>query len=190
VKRVSYPFVVFSLAVFFILTFSSFVSFAEPINSTKEPVEIYHPFYVGVFGGFVAPDELKVDNGPSIKLNNSWAAGAKAGYIFPVRWLAAELEYMYLHDQNAYVPGTEYYKSNNLMANLLLRYPEGMIRPYIGVGAGWSFGKIAGESIDESFNNYAVQGIAGINLEIIPSLSIDFGYRYFFTGNCSGRFLT
>ncbi|ESP62561.1 Outer membrane protein A precursor [Smithella sp. ME-1] len=182
-KRVSYPFVVIVLSIvtIFLLTFSPFTSSAETINATKEPVEIYNPFYVGVFGGFVVPDELKVDNGPSIKLNNSWAAGVKAGYIFPVRWLAAELEYMYLHDQDVYEPGTEYYKSNNLMVNLLLRYPEGMIRPYIGLGAGWSMGEIAGGSLDESFNNYAVQGIAGINLEIIPSLSIDFGYRYFFT---------
>lgn len=180
-KKHSFPYLVLIVASFLLLTLSSFVSAAEPIQATKEPVEIYHPFYVGGFGGWVIPDELKLDNGPSIELNNSWAAGAKAGYIFPFKWLAAELEYMYLHDQDFDDPGTEYYKSNNLMVNLLLRYPEGMIRPYIGVGAGWSMGEIAGGSIDESFNNYAVQGIAGINLEIIPSLSIDFGYRYFFT---------
>lgn len=179
-KRVAYHFVVLVLASFFILTFSSF-SVAEPIYATKEPVEIYHPFYMGAFGAWVIPDELKLDNGPSIKLNNSWAAGAKAGYIFPFQWLAAELEYTHLANQDVDDPGTEYYKSNNLMANLLLRYPYGMIRPYIGAGLGWSMGEIAGGSIDESFNNYAVQGIAGINLEIIPSLSVDFGYRYFFT---------
>ncbi|GAB6269186.1 MAG: OmpA family protein [Smithella sp.] len=180
-KKHSFPYLVLIVASFLLLTFSSFLSAAEPINSTKEPVEIYHPFYIGVFGGWVIPDELEPDNGPSINLNQSWAVGAKAGYIFPFKWLAAEVEYMYLHDQDVDDPGTEHYKSNNLMANLILRYPYGMIRPYIGAGAGWSLGEIAGGSIDESFNNYAVQGIAGINLEIIPSLSIDFGYRYFFT---------
>ena len=84
-KRASYPFVVFSLAVFFLLTFSSFVLAAEPINATKAPVVVYNPFYVGVFGGFVVPDDLKVENGGSleVQLNNSWTAGAKAGYIFP-----------------------------------------------------------------------------------------------------------
>jgi len=82
VKRVSYPFVVvvFSIVTIFLLTFSTFMSSAETINATKEPPVIYDPYYVGIFGGFVAPDELKVDNGPSIKLNNSWAAGAKTGY--------------------------------------------------------------------------------------------------------------
>jgi OOP family OmpA-OmpF porin len=170
---------VFSLAAFFLLTFSSFVSAAEPIHATQEPAVIYNPFYVGVFGGFVVPDELKVENDETIKLNNSWAAGAKAGYIFPFRWLAAELEYTYLDNQNVYEPGTGHYKANNLMANLILRYPVGMIRPYIGGGIGWSMGEFAGGSEDESFNALGWQGLAGINLEIIPSLSIDFGYRYF-----------
>lgn len=181
-KRDSYRYIVFSLSVFFLLTFSSFVSAVETIQSTKEPAIVYNPFYVGIFGGFVAPDELKVDNGgtESIKLNNSWAAGAKAGYIFPFRWLAAELEYTYLGDQDVDKPGTEYYKANNLMANLILRYPEGMIRPYIGAGIGWSFGEFAGSgSGDETCNNFAWQGVAGINLEIIPRLSVDFGYRHF-----------
>jgi OmpA-OmpF porin, OOP family len=182
VKRAPYSFVVVALSVaaFFLLTFSSFASAAESISATKEPFEIYNPFYVGIFGGFVVPDELKVDNGETIKLNNSWAAGAKAGYIFPVKWLAAELEYTYLADQDVNDPGTEHYKSNNLMANLLLRYPHGMIRPYIGAGIGWSLGEFAGSgSVNETFNNLAWQGVAGINLEIIPSLSVDFGYRYF-----------
>jgi len=182
VKKASCHFgvVVLSVATFFLLTFSSFVSAAETIQATKEPVVVYNPFYIGIFGGFVVPDELKVDNGGTIKLNNSWAAGAKAGYIFPFRWLATELEYTYLDNQNADDSSTERYKSNNLMANLILRYPNGMIRPYIGAGIGWSFGEFAGSGPgDETCNNFAWQGVAGINLEIIPRLSVDFGYRYF-----------
>ena len=135
-KRDSFPFVVFSLAVFFLLTFSSFVLAAEPINATKEPVVVYNPYYIGIFGGFVVPDELKVENGETIKLNNSWTAGAKAGYIFPFRWLATELEYAYLDNQNVDEPGTGHFKTNNLMANLILRYPKsidklGMISRFI-----------------------------------------------------------
>jgi len=184
VKKASYPLVVFGAAIFFLLTFSSFVSAAEPINATKEPVVIYNPIYLGVFGAFVAPDELKLENGGTdkIKLNNSWAAGAKAGYIFPFRWLAAELEYTYLADQDFYDPRRDdHYQAHNVMANLILRYPNGMIHPYIGAGAGWSWGKFENNSgtWDESANAFAWQGLAGINLEIIPSLSVDFGYRYF-----------
>jgi len=180
VKKASrYLVVTLITAIFVLLTFSTFTSAAETISATKEPVVVHHPYYVGIFGGAVIPDELKVDNGESIKLNNSWIAGIKGGYIFPFRWLAAEVEYNYLADQDVYDPGTEHYKSNNVMANLILRYPEGMIRPYIGAGLGWSFGEVAGGSIDKSFSALAWQGLAGINLEIIPRLSVDFGYRYF-----------
>jgi len=182
VKRASYPFVVFSLAAFFLLTFSLFVSAAEPIQATKEPVEIYNPFYTGVFGGWVIPEELKVENGEKveIKLNQSGAVGAKVGYIFPIKWLAVELEYTFLSGQHADAPKIGYFRAHNAMGNLILRYPEGVIRPYIGGGAGWSWGNFAKtEDGDTNANAFGWQALAGINLEIIPSLSVDFGYRYF-----------
>ena len=189
-KRGACPFVVLVLVSFFILTFSSF-SVAEPIYATKEPVEIYHPFYIGAFGAATILDELKVYDEArgitdKVKLNNNWAAGAKFGYIFPFKWVAAELEYTYLADQDVYnLGGTPFfgseYSANNIMANLILRYPYGMIRPYIGAGAGWSWGEFTSDTagFDESFNDFAWQGLAGINLEIIPRLSFDIGYRYF-----------
>lgn len=177
-KRSSLAYVVFILAAFFILT-SSFYSIAEPIYATKEPVEINHPLYFGVFGGFVVPDDLNVDKGTDFQLDNSWAAGAKAGYIFPFRWLAAELEYAHLADHDIDSPGTGYFRADNLMANVLLRYPDGMIRPYIGCGLGLSRGELESGKYDDTVNNFGWQALAGINLEIIPSLSVDFGYRYF-----------
>lgn len=183
-KRVAYHFVVFVLVSFFILTFSSF-SVAEPIYATKEPVEIYHPFYIGAFGAWVIPDELVLKDEYSTKykfnFDNSWGAGAKFGYIFPFKWMAAELEYMYLDDQNVDNPGTLYYKANNVMANLILRYPYGMIRPYIGAGLGWSWADLGNDAANDSIDMDALawQGLAGINLEIIPNLSLDIGYRYF-----------
>jgi OOP family OmpA-OmpF porin len=177
-KRSSSVCIVFILAVFFLLTFSSY-SMAEPIYATKEPVVINHPLYFGVFGGFVVPDDLNVDEGTDIQLDNSWAAGAKAGYIFPFRWLAAELEYAHLADHDIAEPGTGYFRADNLMANLLLRYPDGMIRPYIGCGLGWSRGEFESGTYNDTVNNFGWQALAGINLEIMPNLSVDFGYRYF-----------
>ena len=174
-KRASYRFTLLSLAAFFLLTFSFFASASEPIYATKEPVEIYHPFYVGAFGAFVIPDDMKIDNSSAeIQFNNSWAAGVKAGFVLPVQWLAAEVEYAYLADQDVDKPGTGQFSANNLMANLLLRYPKGMIRPYIGGGIGWSFADFRG-----SANNFGWQALAGINLEILPNLSMDIAYRFF-----------
>lgn len=180
-KKASLTFVGVIVASFFLLTYLSPAK-AEPIYATKKPVEIYHPFYIGAFGAWVIPDELVVreTDGTKTKFNfdNSWGAGAKFGYILPFKWVAAELEYMYLDDQNVDDPGTVYYKANNVMANLILRYPYGMIRPYIGAGIGWSWAKFGDAADNESDNALAWQGLAGINLEILPRLSLDVGYRY------------
>jgi len=94
------------------------------------------PFYVGVFGGYVMPDDL--ENGRDISLDDSWAVGAKAGYIVPTfKWLAIELEYAYLAEQDLDEPRADGdFKAMNVMLNLILRYPEGRIHPYVGGGIG------------------------------------------------------
>ena len=94
--------------------------------------------------------------------------------------MAAELEYAYLDNQNVEEPGTGHFKANNLMANLMLRYPKGMIRPYIGGGVGWSWGEFPGSGAeDETSNAFGWQALAGINLAINQRLSADFAYRFF-----------
>ena len=177
VKRIYSAFLVFCLATF--LLFAS-VSTA--------PAAQAGPFYVGVFGGYVIPNDLKVEDGESVdvKLKNSWAIGAKVGYIFPqVKWLATELEYFYLAKQDTDQEGVSGdVSAHNVMANLLVRYPEGMIHPYAGIGIGWSWGKFNGTepgagSIDESGNGFAWQILAGLNFEITQNWSADLAYRYF-----------
>jgi opacity protein-like surface antigen len=175
-KRIYSAFLVFCLATF--LLFSS-VSTA--------PAAEAGPFYVGVFGGYVMPDDLKIEDGGSVDLSlkSSWAIGAKVGYIFPqVKWLAAELEYFYLAKQDLDTSGTNGdFSANNVMANLLVRYPEGKFHPYAGIGIGWSWATLKGTfpdgSVDESANAFAWQILAGVNFEITPQWSADLGYRYF-----------
>ena len=144
------------------------------------------PFYVGVFGGWVMPKDLEPEDGDDIALKDSWALGAKVDYIIPqVRWLAVELDYAYLAKLDVDEPGADGdFKASNLMVNLIFRYPEGKIRPYIGGGLGWSWGSFkassAAGSIDESDNALAWQLLAGVNFEITPQWSADLGYRYFY----------
>ena len=144
------------------------------------------PFYVGVFGGLVMPKDLEPEDGDDIALKDSWALGAKVDYIIPqVRWLAVELDYAYLAKLDVDEPGADGdFKASNLMVNLIFRYPEGKIRPYIGGGLGWSWGSFkassAAGSIDESDNALAWQLLAGVNFEITPQWSADLGYRYFY----------
>ena len=167
------------------------------------------PFYVGVFGGWVIPRDLEVEidgfgsEELEVNLDNSWAIGAKFGYIFPqLKWLAAELEYTYLADQDfseeaasggisAKLSGDV--SAHNLMANLLCRYPEGKIHPYVGFGLGLSMANfeakgtlidgfdVYSETADEDDTSWAVQFIVGVNFEISPNWSADLAYKYFYS---------
>jgi len=177
VKRIYSAFLVFCLATFLLFT-----------SVSTAPAAQAGPFYVGVFGGYVMPNDLKIEDGGSedVGLKNSWTIGAKVGYIFPqVKWLATELEYFYLGKQDVDQAGINGDGSaHNVMANLLVRYPEGMIHPYAGIGIGWSWAKFSGNqlgigSVDESGNGFAWQILAGLNFEITQNWSADLAYRYF-----------
>ena len=78
-----------------------------------------------------------------------------------------------------------------VMANLLFRYPEGRIHPYVGFGVGVSMATFEAEadgevedyisgSVDEDDTALAGQLIAGVNLEISPNWSADLAYKYFY----------
>ena len=140
------------------------------------------PFYVGVFGGYVMPDDL--ENSSDVSVEESWALGVKAGYIVPTfKWLAVELEFAYLAEQDLDQAGySGNFSANNLMLNFVLRYPEGKIHPFIGGGIGWSWGELEatgpGVAIDDDDNAFAWQLMAGVNFEITPQWSAELSYRY------------
>ncbi len=151
-KRICRILVVFIFSAFLLLT-------TAPVTSAQ----MAGPFYVGVFGGFVMPDDLRWEWGYDESLDDSWAVGVKVGYIIPpVNYLAVELEYTYLGKQDyndsyyAGFYGDERYSydgnfsAHNLMANLLFRYPPGKIHPYVGFGIGLSRATIEENDISES----------------------------------------
>jgi opacity protein-like surface antigen len=160
------------------------------------------PFYLGVFGGYVAPEDMtwnsKVTGASAdLALDESGMMGLKMGYILPqARALAFELEWNYMFEQSIppqVVSGVresgEVYL-NNFMVNVILRYPEGKIHPYIGGGIGASSMNIQNtESIggslvnvaEETATGFAWQFLAGVNVDLAPNLSADLTYRYFGT---------
>jgi len=189
-KKISKVMIVFSLAVFLLFA-----------NVSTLPAVEAGPFYVGVFGGYVVPGDMEIDDEDNdwyddddgefdIELDESWAAGVKFGYIIPqVRWLAAELEYTYLADQDFDEYGIDGdYSAHNLMANLLFRCPVGKIHPYVGFGVGISSASFDAritdivylDSIDEDETAFAAQFIAGVNFEITPHWSTELAYKYFY----------
>ena len=173
-KRIYGAILVFCLATFLLFT-----------SVSTAPAKEAGPLYIGVFGGYVKPNDLEVENSADVSLKDGWAIGAKAGYIFPqVKWLAAELEYFYLAKQDIDQSGTDGdFSAHNIMANLLVRYPEGPIHPFVGVGIGWSWATFKenspGVSIDETDNGFAWQILAGVNFQVTPNWSADLAYRYF-----------
>lgn len=162
-----------------VLALSGMLFFAPPPAATAAEAG---PFYVGLFGGYVMPDDL--ENGADISLDNSWALGVKGGYIVPAfKWLAVELEYAYLAEQDLDQAGyAGDFKASNLMLNFVLRYPEGRFHPYIGAGIGWSWGELnvtgPGGAVDDTDNALAWQLLLGVNFEITRNWSADLSYRY------------
>lgn len=168
-KRICRVTVVFGLAAFLLFTTTSIA-----------PAQQAGPFYVGVFGAFVVPRDLDVERHADINLDNSWAIGVKGGYIIPqLKWLVPEIEYTYLAKQDFDQPGfTGDIKSHNLMANLLFRYPQGDVHPFVGFGLGLSRATVGG-SLDDEDTAWARQFIAGVNFAIAPNMSADLAYRWF-----------
>ncbi len=160
----------------FILILVSFLAFAlTPVAKAE-----VGPMYFGVFGGYVIPQDLETSDG-DVKLKNSWMLGAKLGYIIPAaKWLAAELEYNHLFKQDIDQAGSSGdFSADSGMVNLLVRYPEGIIHPYVGLGGGWSWGNLKTDT-DHTSNNFVWQILAGINFEFTKNWSADLGYRYFY----------
>jgi len=167
---------------------------AQPYRSTS-------PFYLGVFGGYVAPEDMTWTSrvtgaSADLALDESGMMGIKFGYILPqTRALAVELEWNYMFEQNippqviGGVRESGDVALNNFLVNLILRYPEGKVHPYVGAGIGASSMNIRNtESVggtvyvaDETDTGFAWQFLAGVNIELAPNLSADLAYRYFGT---------
>jgi opacity protein-like surface antigen len=159
------------------------------------------PLYFGVFGGYVAPQDMtwtsKVTGvSADLALDSSGMMGLKMGYILPqARALAFELEWNYMFNQtipSQVVSGVRESGEvalNNFLVNVILRYPEGKIHPYVGGGIGASSMNIQNTEVsrnivyvnDETATGFAWQFLAGINVDLAPNLSADLTYRYFGT---------
>jgi opacity protein-like surface antigen len=193
-KRFCNSIVMSTLAVFFLFTVS--LSLAAEAG----------PFYMGIFGGLIMPEDadmnwgdiahdcrVSIDNGADLII------GLNAGYIIPqAKWLAVELEYNYQGEQgfdekfvhrirSVDVDGN--LRSHNLMADFLLRYPQGRIHPYVGGGIGISFATAEVDRkssrsrsvtlVDDNDIGFAWQLIAGVTFEITPNFSVDLAFKRF-----------
>lgn len=169
--------------------------------ANAQPYRGASPFYVGIFGGYVVPEDMTWTSNVTgasadLALDESGMIGMKFGYILPqARALAIELEWNYMFEQDippqviGGVRESGDVALNNFLVNLILRYPEGKIHPYVGAGIGASSMNIRNtESVggtvfvaEETETGFAWQFLAGVNVELAPNLSADLAYRYFGT---------
>lgn len=137
--------------------------------------------YLGIFGGYAMPQDLETDNLPDLSLDNTWVAGAKIGGFF-ARPLALEIEYYHIgemdFDNRLFA---ESISADSIFLNLILRYPETRFHPFIGAGAGWTWVKLdnALPGLDDD-NTWAVQGLAGVDIDISSNTSLTVQYRYYY----------
>ena len=155
--------------------------------------------YVGLFGGYLIPDDLELESGGTevnVNLDNGYMAGVRVGYIFPaVPALAVELEYNYMSEQDGDIAEVKVgdVTLDNLFGNIIFRYPGEWIRPYFGAGIGWSWIKVSPNELftpatgmaipAERDNNWAWQLMLGVNFAFGKNWSADLGYRYFNADN-------
>jgi opacity protein-like surface antigen len=163
--------------------------------------------YVGIFGGYtLSPDASWQDNdfNADVDVQSTGVFGVKFGYTFPaINYFSLELEYSYLNpdvDRTVLATaGSDYaaiegdVKFHNFMFNVITKYPNGKIHPYLGAGVGVSYvdvsvtstSRIGGVNYSERRSSddtlFAWQILVGVDIDLINNLSVDIGYRYFAT---------
>ncbi|MEN6465016.1 MAG: outer membrane beta-barrel protein [Syntrophaceae bacterium] len=158
-----------------------------PVCSAQEGWRASAPKgYFGIFGGYSFPQDLETENLPDAGLDGSWVAGAKLGGFF-ARPLMLEIEYYHIGemdlDRKIFADSVS---TDSVFLNVILRYPETSFHPFIGAGAGWAWSHLknvnsVSGAISADDNNWAVQALAGVDIELSDKASLVFQYRYFYT---------
>ncbi|MEJ2598417.1 MAG: porin family protein [Anaerolineales bacterium] len=147
--------------------------------------------YVSAYAGAVIPHDSDADGG-EVGYDAGFAAGLKGGHWFTERnapYLGLELDVAVGFPKMSEVrpptiPADVDLTGYALMANALLRYPEGNIRPYGGVGLGWFFVNVDDGTIGgllftgDDASAFAWQLLAGVDLMITPNVSLFAEYKY------------
>jgi opacity protein-like surface antigen len=154
----------------------------------------------------LSPDASWQDYGFNYDLDiqKTLAFGVKFGFTPPpIRYFSFEFEYSYLNpdvDRTVLATeGSDYtaiegdVNLHNFMFNAIVKYPDGKIHPYVGLGVGVSYFDLSAtstssidgvnssvrRSVDDTV--FAWQMMAGVEIDLTNKLSLDIGCRYFDT---------
>jgi opacity protein-like surface antigen len=187
----------------------NFIKTGESLAPSPKTRYEESPFYAGVFGGYVIPNKVKAEGlglSADIDIDNGGMVGIKLGANIPsAPYCNLEVEYFRIINHD--IPSQTFYNAgsvnaqvwgninvSNLMFNLMIRYPVGNLRPYLGAGIGWSHFDASGSgsihvgsttytypSDSGMADSFAFQAMVGLNYRLDRYFSIDGGYRYFIT---------
>lgn len=147
-----------------------------------------HIGYFQLFAGHTVKTSsgLSEDN-DYFNVKEGFLGGAKFGYIPPIKLkiisFAFELEYTYQkHESNSDLVGGTI-QGHNILGNFVVKYPLGVIHPYVGAGIGASIHKVESSSLyfDKTSVSFAWQLMTGVEVELLSNFSVDVGYRYLST---------
>jgi opacity protein-like surface antigen len=177
-------------------------------------------FYVGVTGGFVIPRDLHEEwnniahtqiANLTETMNTGFLVGGKFGYTPTVlkKILAVELEYNYQKADLDKItsPGFTAGKStisafsskandssinfHSVFFNIMARYPNGIIHPYLGIGPGVTRTSISfnepnltaeyGFVESGEDTGFSYQVLTGVDFDVTSNISLGVGYKYFTT---------
>jgi len=158
--------------------------------------------YMGAYIGAAIPNDAGVRdtvtgfNG-TLSFNDGVALGGKLGFWAPTNpYVGAQV------DMNVHFPSANTLTENNitadmssdmsvfsLTANVLLRYPMGNIRPYVGAGGGWFHAHLNDGTVTEpggptspifaeGDDALGWQVLAGVDLPMGPNMSVFGEYKY------------
>lgn len=157
------------------------------VCSAQESWRSYVPKgYVGVFGGYSFPEDLETDNAWKEDLEGSWVWGIKAGGFF-ARPLLLELEYYHIGEMDLdNKTRADSVSVDSLFLNVILRWPESRVHPFIGGGFGWAWSHLKNintplGSLSSDDSTWALQAMAGVDYDIMPNIFLTAQYRFFYT---------
>lgn len=202
----------FCTVVIFLTASVFFVTVVSAAEQTKASVK--KDFYVGILGGYALPQSVNADpnngrddNAVNIPVNNGYLIGVKGGWTPRLAggYFATELEYNHVRydadNNNTYPQKNPAYTdsldatfaSNNFFLNFILRYPDTIFHPYIGIGPGWSWFN-AGSCTQKTYKNgvydssltldsqssnqFIYQILVGIDVDVTDNIGVGLGYKF------------
>ena len=169
-------------------------------------IEAKAEWYVAAQIGAQVPQDLSNIQGTGsftgltsndLNLRSQFAYGVKAGYFFPQRWNWLGVEFEFYHSdanierqgitaaapilgstqQNGFTPRVGL-TTNNMVFNVILRYPGERVQPYVGVGGGLGQSLLRTSPSDQTDVYPVLNMLVGVNILVTQHVGLFTEYKH------------